>query len=704
MSTIKLVGMCLGIVASSGLIAGETERGTLVQMSLEEILNVKVVVASRTETTVMDAPSIVSVITAEEIRRMGGRDLRDVLRSVPGFELGIRGTLGYPEIGLRGIITDNTEKIRILLDGLPVNENLEGSGTIVFGDLALDNVERIEIIRGPGSALYGTNAFVGVISIITKAPPASGASTTLVARRGSFNTSEGSLLTGWSGPKLRASAYLHYLDTDGPKSPVERDALQGLGAPPWFSDLNSGISLAGTPAGHTDEFRRKLTAQVKLDYGAFYFNGNYVDTRKGPFIGALFAVNAHSEAHPMQAQGELGARFRPTDGLVVEPKAYFLYYKVDNLWNAAPDGYRAYVNPGDPSQGTVDFTKGRFDRNGGTQSTRGAEMKATWSSLPLHKVVLGASYEEAKLYRVVNDTNLPGFGAERMVDAGAIMRQNPERTLTSAYLQDQWNPLPILDVTAGLRMDRYNDAGTSVNPRLAIVCRPITPLYVKALFGEAFRAPTFVDSYLFAYGGFATGREENKPETIRTLELEAGCRFGNLAFARVSLFRNRITDLIRLEPLPTGYLQYRNTPDVTVVKGVEAELKLTLHETFSAFLNYSSQSGGNERTGEHLVGMANWRGNAGVNWAPAEAFNLNLACTFVGVRERLHHQDSRQELPGYRVVDLAMTYQVLNRLELQFTAHNLLNADQRFPDISGNVPGDFPWEGRNLQLGIRWKF
>ena len=113
-------------VASLALAAGEEPSQDLRQMSLEEILKVKLTVATRTETTLEEAPSVVSVITAEDIRRMGARDLRDVIRTVPGFELGIR-SLGYPEFGLRGIMTDNSEKVQILLDGQPVNEDLEGS-------------------------------------------------------------------------------------------------------------------------------------------------------------------------------------------------------------------------------------------------------------------------------------------------------------------------------------------------------------------------------------------------------------------------------------------------------------------------------------------------------------------------------------------------------------------------------------------------
>ena len=102
--------LLLPALAACGLQARQEKPQNLQQLSLEELLNVKVTVASRTETTVLEAPSVVSVYTAEDLRRMGARDLRDVLRQVPGFEVGVRAQLGYPEIGVRGILTDNSEK------------------------------------------------------------------------------------------------------------------------------------------------------------------------------------------------------------------------------------------------------------------------------------------------------------------------------------------------------------------------------------------------------------------------------------------------------------------------------------------------------------------------------------------------------------------------------------------------------------------
>lgn len=684
----------------AGPMLGAQDKGSggLQQMSLEEILNVKVTVASRTETTQADAPSVVSVITADDIKRMGARDLRDVLRSVPGFELGVR-VFGYPEFGVRGVITDNTEKVRILLDGTPVNENLEGSGTIVFGDLALENVERIEIIRGPGSALYGTNAFVGVVSIITKGAPSSGWASTFVAKAGSFNTQEGSFRTGWAGPRWRVSAFLHYLHTDGFEGAIPQDGLTLVPDPPQHSGLNSGISLAGTPAGHTDNFRNKLSGQVKVEFADGYFNGMFVDARKGPYIGTLWAVNQHSEAHPFQIQGEFGWRFKPSETWLLEPKLYLLHYKADNLWNGAPEGYRAIID----NQGTTAlYTQGRYDRQGGTQDTKGAELKATWSPKGEHQIVFGGSFEQQRLYRVVNDTNVPGYGPERMVHAGDIIKGDPDRSLASAYLQDQWKPRENLGITAGLRVDHYSDAGTATTPRMAIVWNPLATLTLKALYGEAFRAPTFVESYLFAYGGFAVGREGNKPEKIRTWEGEASLRFGDRALWRMVVFRNRITDLLQFVPTG-GHLEYQNLPDATVVKGYETEVNLTFSDRLSAFANLSGQSGRNEGTGARLAGMANWRANAGVNLSAFDCLNVHASVLMVGKRERATG-DPRPELSGYRVWDLALTYAFRPGLEFTFSAHNLGDADQRFLDLTGPLPNDFPWEGRDIQAGLHWRF
>jgi len=226
---------------------------------------------------------------------------------------------------------------------------------------------------------------------------------------------------------------------------------------------------------------------------------------------------------------------------------------------------------------------------------------------------------------------------------------------------------------------------------------------LKAMYGAAFRAPTFVESYLDANGGADRGNKDNRPETIQTGELEADYRFGARALWRVVLFQNRINDLIQLMPMAGGGLKYMNVPAITTVKGFETEVNLTLSPSLHGYLNYSCQSGRNEATGAILTGMANWRGNAGLDWSSLGRLDLNGALNLVGQRQRAAG-DPRPALGGYSVVDVAANLMLQPGLDLSLTAHNLLDADQRYPEPYGYVPGDFPGEGRNLQAGLRWKF
>ncbi|MBT6050588.1 MAG: TonB-dependent receptor plug domain-containing protein, partial [Candidatus Scalindua sp.] len=126
-----------------------------------------VVSALKRPRTVLKSPAIMSVITAKQIKQMGFRTLIDVLRMVPGFYISMDET-GEREIAVRGILDDASQKIKVLIDGHSINDVWRGGAMWNFDDLPVENIRKIEIIRGPGSALYGQNAFLAVIDIITK--------------------------------------------------------------------------------------------------------------------------------------------------------------------------------------------------------------------------------------------------------------------------------------------------------------------------------------------------------------------------------------------------------------------------------------------------------------------------------------------------------------------------------------------------------
>ena len=126
-----------------------------------------VVSALKKPQTVSRSPAIMSVVTAKQIRQMGARTLADVLEMVPGFDITMNKN-GTREIGVRGILLLDSSKVKVLIDGHSINEPATGGATWLFDSLVVENAKRIEIIRGPGSALYGQNAFLAVINVITK--------------------------------------------------------------------------------------------------------------------------------------------------------------------------------------------------------------------------------------------------------------------------------------------------------------------------------------------------------------------------------------------------------------------------------------------------------------------------------------------------------------------------------------------------------
>ena len=240
-------------------------------------------IASKIEEDINKAPSIVTVITAKEIENMGARTITDILRTVPGFDIIKDAAIGFVEVGTRGV-QRSSEGIKVHIDGHSINSPLDGQAFVFFDDLSLKNVKRIEVIRGPGSALYGANAFRAVINIITKdASDIDGIEASVGF--GSYDSQEYSIMFGKEFYGLEIAGFAEFYNTNGISETIKEDALF---ASPF-------LNLFAITPGDTDDSRKKADLNMKLSYKDVKLNAKYMNKDTEPFVGTAFVLTNDSK-------------------------------------------------------------------------------------------------------------------------------------------------------------------------------------------------------------------------------------------------------------------------------------------------------------------------------------------------------------------------------------------------------------------------
>ncbi len=243
-----------------------------------------VTIATRHEMPASKAPCIVTVITAEEIKNLGYRTFTEILRIVPGFEILKMADFGDVVPAVRGL--ESANKVRVMIDGHFVNNPLRGSAFNGLDDFPVENIKKIEIIRGPGAAMYGENAFLGVINIFTKdASDIDGVR--ISSGYGSFDTYEENVIFGKKYGKVSISGMLHYRSTDGFRGTVDRDRQTTL-------DEIFGTSVSNAP-GDAHDRRQEFATNLKVEYENLWFHGWYNNKNRESFVGPQYTLSDESD-------------------------------------------------------------------------------------------------------------------------------------------------------------------------------------------------------------------------------------------------------------------------------------------------------------------------------------------------------------------------------------------------------------------------
>jgi iron complex outermembrane receptor protein len=656
-------------------------------------------IATGTRQSLRRAPAVATVITAEDIAAMGATDLDEVLETVPGVHVSRNVQAYTPLYTIRGIYSDLNPQTLVLQNGVPMTTLLVGNRGVIWGGLPLDNVARIEIIRGPGSALYGADAFAGVINIITKGA-ADTPGTEFGVRAGSFKTRDGWVQHGGKVGPLDVAAYVRFGKSDGFKETITADAQTGLDAL-----FGTHASLAPGPVNTGYD---AIDAGLDVAYGRLRARAGYKlrdDLGTGPGIagaldpvGKLRSERIHGDL--TWSDMELGRDWRMT-----LTGSYFQY--VQRL----PGPVQLFP----PGAFGGSFPNGVFGSPNTWERQLRTSAVVNYTGAAGHNLRLGLGHDDLDMYRTQEFKNftVSAIGLPVPTPGGALIEFPVDdsfiaphrRQVNYAYVQDEWNIAKDWTLTGGVRRDQYSDFGGTTNPRIALVWDASLELTAKVLYGSAFRAPSFNEQY--GVNPVASGNPSVRPETIKTLETALQWQANKDLQFNMSVFRYEMEDIIRTtpNPAPAPGSTFQNAG---AQRGHGAELEFVWDARRSVRFtgHYAYQRSTDKATGADAGYTPHHHFYARSDWTFASGWLLSGQLNHVADRKRTA-DDPRPPVADYTTLDLTLrSNRGKQAWELAGSVRNLFNADVREPSLApgASLPNDLPMPRRSLYLQAAYRF
>ncbi len=731
--TPSVTSMIFLLSAFSSPLFAKSETDDLFDLTLEELFDVEVEIATGKSQPLSKAPAVASVITASEIAAMGLTDFSQVLSMVPGVHVYLNtGARLDSQFSIRGIHTVDNSQVLVLVNGNNITEVITGSRPSSFR-LPVANVARIEVMRSPGSALYGADAFAGVINVITKdSQEVAGAQ--FGWRQGSFNTQDtwllygGELGQGWSlGFALESS------ESNGDDGRVIESDFQ------TFIDGGPGGASYAPGSLATRYDIRNMRFDLSNDTWKFsLWNWRTTDSGMGQGGLALDPIGHDEyELSLFDAQHEMGLatdwRLRSRLSFeYIDQQVFNVLLPPGATTLIGSDGNVFTPNINCPSPATspqgcpVTFTDGLLGNPGATERQVSLNFNIDYQGFEFHQPVIGFGVD----YYGVDTSATQNFGPGvidgtvtpingNLTDVtglpNTIYMGGNSRTVQHFLVQDEWRINPEWSLTTGVRFDHYSDFGNTTNPRVALVWAGSHELTSKLLMGRAFRAPSFGELYFDnnpVIVGHSTGCEqlaaigqpcadpELSPETIETLEWAFDYRPTKQQNYVLSLFSYQIKNLITRLPTAIGLVAQNSGEQ----KGRGFELEANWHVSSNIQLRgfYAHQDSENNLTGEDVHDAPGQQLYASAHWGFKPDWFLGAQAKRIADRKRVT-ADKRPDIKDYTLVDLTLRRrQLLPNMELVFSARNVFDEDAREPSSynaglgTATVPNDFPLAGRSF--------
>ncbi len=700
---VSFFGFCL-YFTSHFSIASTEEEELEIGLGDEQFISI----ATGRKKLVSKAPSVTSVITAEQIFKSGARTIDEVLESIPGLHVSASSTNLSPIYSIRGISTDRNPHVLVLLNGVATTNSYFGDRGPV-SSMPVNAVSRVEIIRGPGSAVYGADAFAGVINIITKsAQEYDGLS--VGARAAEFGTADLWLSYG-NTDEIDIAFSIQGHTTDGDDDRIVASDGQ------TFWDTVTGTTASNAPASmSTNQNRVDLNFEAAGDdWSLKYWSRHIREVGAGPGIALALDPNGRGRGDYYLLDLTLKDLLKAENWDTSLQLTYYDTTSVSESYTLYPAGTVlpidtvGNINPvvGTPTQ----FVDGLIGNPTISEARTAVEFVSQSQNIDSHIIRFSVGLSHVGLVPEEIKNFGPGVNVGTLTDVtGTDNVFITTETRDNVYLtiQDEIEIAADWELTSGVRVDHYSDFGDTINPRFALVWDTSNALTTKFLYGRAFRAPSFAELYAIN-NPVVLGNPDLEPEIINTVEIAFDYKRSPSRRYGLSIFMYDITDLIQFTPDGTGASTAQNTGDQTG-EGIEFEAlwKSKIDVTYSG--NIVLLNATDETLNVEVANTPKIQLYFQVDWEIADGVHLIPQLHHIGKQTRVDG-DPRGAIDSYSLMNLALTSSN-DSISWQIGVNNLTDENyvdpspfENLPTGTGSfVPGDFPEAGRQFYVTGQIKF
>lgn len=671
-----------------------TASGVNAEDDFRSLLDEATAIATKTKLNIDYQPSVVSVLHADKLKTIGIRNLHEALGLLPGIETSILHT-GWKQVIIRGAYNPDTfvfDKYKLYMDGVDVGSDLY-STSYYYLDFPVELIDRIEVLRGAASTIYGPGAFSGAINVITKS---------------SLREGEDKLFGSIGSYEYRKAGFVKHLNI----------GKWNLGIDSYYQQndktLNAGKAFAQDPVDayyrsdynsleNFDDYAIGMNAK----HGDWTLLARYKSETTDNFYGISEDLEPIMGGYQQNQSGILQVQNLSSIGRGIEMETrlginYYAFTFDSTVYKDASLTFR--INP------TYE------------QLNSYLEMNLRGLNVTEHDWMAGTSFQKINTIKNVYGTTYriqydggpivdPTVGILNYLEGEyGFLKGDNDQWIKSVYVQDIYSPGINLDLSVNLRLDSYARFGSMLSYRFGSVYRFDDNHILKGGYGRSFRAPSYIEAFQALQNGLKTGNEDLNPEWIDTYELAYTYKNQN-TISRTNIFYSILNDVMdSLQNEPNSVLgDYANHKQRNA-KGIESELTYRFPNGSELMANMSYVR--TEYFSPDYYTPVEYRSPdisevmiKGYYLYPfTEKFALNTAWYYSGPKRGYVHTDENQRSYGSTmIVDETVTYDIDNSSLMTLSVKNLFNESVIYPSYQGKHEG-IRREGRNWLLTYEKRF